>query len=53
MEKTYMITIFEANTELKNKQKPNFYIELIKIRTNEHKKRKKETSLFQHERRTL
>ena len=42
MKKTYIITVYEANKELKPKQTPNFFIEIIKIKSNEHKERKKE-----------
>ena len=31
MEKSYIITIIEPNKELKFKQKPNFFIEIIKL----------------------
>lgn len=43
--------VVEPNKKLKFKQKPNFYIEVIKL--NDFYEKEKEKSLFQYRRRTL
>lgn len=50
MEKSYIIMVVEPIKKLKPKQKPNFFIEVIKL--NESNEEEEKESLLQYRRRT-